>query len=557
MNLNICKGMLIHAFAVILVLACSTLVGAQDETNAPPIRCHVETTAFDPQSPAHPIGAFQPGSLLRLTGPATAEGLQPVVFTDDQGHEIRALCRVADLTPADSPAPADASASGESAPPSDPSLPPPPPSDSNLPPLFNDILQFRPELWEMPASQFALTHGRFGFRWVSATDTSTSRSAQPLKFLGKQTFETTVQFGGDRLKEATLLIFGRGDAKQNLGEMEFRQLLKELEESLNQWSGVKGLDAWVERNTADLKRKSWLRFPLRVDLESSFTANAKEMGATKSTGFRAEFVRLIVTAYDGRQRGADLVKPNFQEAPKILTAKRATIKERVKRDSGGDVYLDGIPMVDQGQKGYCVCATVERALKYYGLDVDQNEMAKIANAAPESGTSPDAMYKVLRRLGAQFNLTVRDLTHPLSFNEFFREVDQYNQLARQGKKPPLDCPRSGTIPVYDIYAAMDPTIFRQVKLKHSNDRSKFWSDITSQVDDGAPLLWGVTLGIVQETPALPQRRGAHMRLIFGYNAKTQEVIYSDSWGAGHEMKKMALDDAFVILTGLYSVAPSS
>jgi hypothetical protein len=46
-----------------------------------------------------------------------------------------------------------------------------------------------------------------------------------------------------------------------------------------------------------------------------------------------------------------------------------------------------------------------------------------------------------------------------------------------------------------------------------------------------------------------------MRLIIGYNLKTREILYSDSWGAGHELKRMALDDAWAITTGLATVEP--
>ena len=46
-----------------------------------------------------------------------------------------------------------------------------------------------------------------------------------------------------------------------------------------------------------------------------------------------------------------------------------------------------------------------------------------------------------------------------------------------------------------------------------------------------------------------------MRLIVGYNAKTEEILYSDSWGAGHELKRMKADDAWTITTGLMTVEP--
>jgi hypothetical protein len=43
-------------------------------------------------------------------------------------------------------------------------------------------------------------------------------------------------------------------------------------------------------------------------------------------------------------------------------------------------------MVDQGDKGYCVVASVERVMRYYGAAVDQHELAQVANSDAAIGT---------------------------------------------------------------------------------------------------------------------------------------------------------------------------
>ena len=50
---------------------------------------------------------------------------------------------------------------------------------------------------------------------------------------------------------------------------------------------------------------------------------------------------------------------------------------------------------------------------------------------------------------------------------------------------------------------------------------------------------------------LPQANGGHMRLVIGYNEKTGEIIYSDSWGMGHEEKRMKAADAWTITNNLF------
>ena len=69
------------------------------------------------------------------------------------------------------------------------------------------------------------------------------------------------------------------------------------------------------------------------------------------------------------------------------------------------------------------------------------------------------------------------------------------------------------------------------------------------------MLWAVQLGIFSEH-AIPQAIGGHMRLIIGYNEKTGEILYSDSWGEGHGEKRMRTDRGYAITNGLYVVTPS-
>jgi hypothetical protein len=44
-----------------------------------------------------------------------------------------------------------------------------------------------------------------------------------------------------------------------------------------------------------------------------------------------------------------------------------------------------------------------------------------------------------------------------------------------------------------------------------------------------------------------------MRLIIGYNMKEQTIIYSDSWGAGHEKKTLPAAEAAAMTTGRYVI----
>jgi hypothetical protein len=84
--------------------------------------------------------------------------------------------------------------------------------------------------------------------------------------------------------------------------------------------------------------------------------------------------------------------------------------------------------------------------------------------------------------------------------------------------------------------------------------TKFKADIHERISKGIPLLWGVVLGIYPE-PGIPQTAGGHMRLIIGFNDKKNEILYSDSWGAGHELKRMPVDWAWTVTRSLIYMKP--
>ena len=56
-------------------------------------------------------------------------------------------------------------------------------------------------------------------------------------------------------------------------------------------------------------------------------------------------------------------------------------------------------------------------------------------------------------------------------------------------------------------------------------------------------------------PGSAQIRGGHMRMIVGYNEFKKQVLFSDTWGAGHEKKQMALHWAYQVTDGLYTLTP--
>ena len=196
------------------------------------------------------------------------------------------------------------------------------------------------------------------------------------------------------------------------------------------------------------------------------------------------------------------------------------LPRNVQRKDDGSIYIHGIPMVDQGAKGYCAVASAQRLFEYYGIPSDMHQLAQIAGSTPDGGTSSLAIN---RELG--------------SIDHLFKT--RFECLA--------------------VTAQRGSGLFELKDEKYVGDEipeEKFMQIIRRSIDDGIPLLWGLEVGRFKENPPLTmQTSGGHMRMIIGYNDRGNRLIFSDSWGAGHEFKSMDASEAYRATHGLFSMKP--
>ena len=285
---------------------------------------------------------------------------------------------------------------------------------------------------------------------------------------------------------------------------------------------------------------------------------------SKAATFKPGFIRVSI---DGPARLAGGAARGRQKAP---TAKeKKSIADNVIRDPRGDVFVDNIPMVDQGQKGYCAAATSERVMRYYGVEVDEHEIGQAAGTTADGGTSTKEMKESIDMIGKRFRLATQTLYGDFDKNVDDRiqglekEVASYNKAAKKLKKAEIAesvyIHRSGNMIQYDpraVDTAMDPEVLMDMKVNGAQKSRyrKFMSDIHQYVNQGIPLIWGVKFGVYPE-PNTKQELGYHIRLIIGYNDKKREIIYSDTWGSGHELKRMPADWAWTISRCLMVMKP--
>ena len=74
--------------------------------------------------------------------------------------------------------------------------------------------------------------------------------------------------------------------------------------------------------------------------------------------------------------------------------------------------------------------------------------------------------------------------------------------------------------------------------------TQFASFIKDAIDKGQPVLWLCSVD-----------GGGHARIINGYDAAKQEVIFTDSWGQGHEADRMSLSKAHAITDHYLAFVP--
>lgn len=395
-------------------------------------------------------------------------------------------------------------------------------------------------VWALKQDDFQTATRGLPFRWNSTARDSARASGKELTLLGLPLVELVARFANEKVTQMTAVIYARGDTGEIQREA-FEALLRQSIGALDTFTKVKftarGKDA-----TSAVKADGvyWKTPRAHYLLEYSFTKEVK----SRAVPFRAEFIRLEISP----PQNTTSLLTTATNSPKIKFSGGL----RVKRDlEKGDVWITGVPMVDQGEKGYCVVASAERVLRFYGSEVDQNELAQIANTG-DRGTSPSAMAEALKKLSQRLRIRVRDL-EKAEVRDYLKLQTDYNRAAKKANAPVI--PDMGNaIDLGLMYQTMKANVLREVRTRNRADVGRFQREVQDEIDKGVPLLWSVQLGLFPE-PGVPQSGGGHMRLIIGYNAKTQELLFSDSWGAGHELKRMPIDVAWTITTGLLTIEP--
>lgn len=377
------------------------------------------------------------------------------------------------------------------------------------------------ELWGATRSQLAV--GVLRDAMYSAVDESTYRfrGSKSLTIARIVPQDITLHWDDEQLHvlKATSVIYNKGD-NGPLEKAPFEDAVSSYKKVITDIMQTEPKVRKVEKKEAGVKPRAWMW----VSEKCAVLLEAHSTGVGKR--YVSEFIRMTVVP-----DAADLERGGADDA-----ARRVDLKKNVHRDRDGSVWIEGVPMVDQGEKGYCVPAALSRVFAYYNMDgVDQHALAAICKSSGDEGTTIEAMSKALTSISAKFHMGVT------SWRWFNKKAlaKEYDKLAQKNGV------RSGMLDTKLLLTLIKdkPSILK-----------KGIRDISRYIDNGIPIVWGVMLGLYPEA-GLPQSMGGHMRLIIGYNEPLQQIIYTDSWGAEHKLKAMPLAQACAISEVLYVLRP--
>ena len=245
----------------------------------------------------------------------------------------------------------------------------------------------------------------------------------------------------------TINLWNRGDSK-----LKWNTAYKQLDQLIDRFKQLESLLGNARSNYSMREKIPNITInALRQNIDYFFLANDLIIQLRWS---RNEFISIDLLSYSEQTR-AGSHELEMQEL-------RATLKESVFEAPDGHLVIATIPMISQGDKGYCATASLARILQYYGYPISMHSLSELAETSATQGTPIDEIFSSIQRICNSTPFKIKTIDNP-------RRHELVNYIRR-----------------------------------------------------GIPLYWIIP---------------GHARLINGIHPEGG-IIFTDSWGAGHEFKQM-------------------
>lgn len=193
---------------------------------------------------------------------------------------------------------------------------------------------------------------------------------------------------------------------------------------------------------------------------------------------------------------------------------KAELGKRLLKQDNGDVVLQEIPMVNQGPKGYCVPATWERYMRYVDVPADMYVLAMLGSTDMGGGTNINSIREGVNDYVGSYGRRIERADVPMDVIHISKFIDQGLPL------------------MWTCYVLNG--VEKNIDL-HTTQRKTVtdWAGYKAKLqEDDKPLVF--------DEPG--RRFHGHMRMIVGYNAQTNELAISDSWGEQYAVRWMSVKE---------------
>ena len=199
---------------------------------------------------------------------------------------------------------------------------------------------------------------------------------------------------------------------------------------------------------------------------------------------------------------------------------RHTLQDRVEKRPNGDVVVGEIPMTNQGPKGYCVPATIERYMRYMGIEADMYMIAMAGGTEKGGGSSLQAMEPVIASLASANLKHLAPAGVSLRAENIAKYVD------------------AGLPLMWGLF--VDKDLNDQITERSGERKSETdWDGWKQKLKPARFAAAHIKIN----------RENGHLCLIIGYNKATGEIAISDSWGPRYAERWITVEEATAISQG--------
>lgn len=216
----------------------------------------------------------------------------------------------------------------------------------------------------------------------------------------------------------------------------------------------------------------------------------------------------------------------------------------VKKD--GNVYIGNFPMVDQEGAHRGSIATAQRLYEYYGIDSEMYQLKSIVPATRSYVLTTAKIFKDFETLDSSFHTTSALLG--TNTGSGFKHPEKRKRVRSEEKAIRMNLENGPQL--------YKPKVYKAVIIENES----MLEQVYSLIDDGIPAISIIKIentNLKMAKPSIRHRTNEqHLRIIIGYNKKLGNIIFTDSFGKGHEFKTITNEDFLKEAIYIMTITPN-